>query len=434
MVDESMALSLEDKAKLILENRKNSNYLVDLLAVLESSKEEDILEAISCLKNVFKVFILRREWYEVFRPGFDDDEGEVKPGENLKDDNSENAVDRAGGDSKKDAEKIFAEWLHEKYLLFLKTLLRFFAHFNKDVAKASLECLMQFLKAEHKAKSSGSNHDANKSYFPNMLFGRITSALVTAEYADKNNLLKKFETYCGYLDIQFYTLKNLKSFLNNKLGKEESTNNNICSLLLKITAAGKDADEIETKLFIPSQAPDKQKFSWESKKKRNLFSDAWLSFLQTQLPQESLKKVLLNLHEGIMPLMENPKLLIDFLTDAYDMEGPLALLALNGLFILIQQYNLAYPDFFKKLYRLLDSKVFNLNYRSRFFTLTDLFLTSVNLPSYMVAAFAKRLARLSLTASPDGIIIILALIENLMKRHPSCRVLIHRKVNAAAYL
>lgn len=53
-------------------------------------------------------------------------------------------------------------------------------------------------------------------------------------------------------------------------------------------------------------------------------------------------------------------------------------------------------------------------------------LVSSHLPVYLVAAFAKRLARLALTAPPTALLIVLPFIYNLIRRHPSCRVLIHK--------
>lgn len=68
----------------------------------------------------------------------------------------------------------------------------------------------------------------------------------------------------------------------------------------------------------------------------------------------------------------------------------------------------------------------HVKYRSRFFRLLDLFLASAHLPASLIAAFIKRMARLSLTAPPAGSVILIAMIYNLLKRHPSCMVLIHR--------
>jgi hypothetical protein len=50
------------------------------------------------------------------------------------------------------------------------------------------------------------------------------------------------------------------------------------------------------------------------------------------------------------------------------------------------------------------------------------------LPSYLVCAFTKRFARLSLTAPPAGSIFCIAIIYNLLRRHPVCRPLINRTI------
>jgi U3 small nucleolar RNA-associated protein 19 len=48
-----------------------------------------------------------------------------------------------------------------------------------------------------------------------------------------------------------------------------------------------------------------------------------------------------------------------------------------------------------------------------------------------VAAFAKRFARLSLTTTPAGALVCVRFIYNLLKRHPSCKTLIHRESDSA---
>ena len=49
-----------------------------------------------------------------------------------------------------------------------------------------------------------------------------------------------------------------------------------------------------------------------------------------------------------------------------------------------------------------------------------------HLPGYLVAAFIKKLSRLSLTAPPHGLTLILPFIYNLVNRHPNCKALLHR--------
>jgi hypothetical protein len=57
---------------------------------------------------------------------------------------------------------------------------------------------------------------------------------------------------------------------------------------------------------------------------------------------------------------------------------------------------------------------------------TTLTTQSRHLPAALLASFVKRLARLSLTAPPAAIIMIIPFIYNVLKRHPALMVMIHR--------
>jgi U3 small nucleolar RNA-associated protein 19 len=163
------------------------------------------------------------------------------------------------------------------------------------------------------------------------------------------------------------------------------------------------------------------------KQHQHAFSLAWIAVLRHKLPQASYKKVLVQLPEEIMPHLANPLLLADFLTDSYSIGGVTSLLALNSLFILIQDYNFDSPDFYNKLYALLDdATLYSAKQRDRFFGLLNLFLLSTHLPAYMVAAFAKRLSRSALTAEAGAILFIIPMVYNLILRHKECLQLIHR--------
>ena len=435
-------LPYEDKAKCILENRKNANMLVDLLEKLDSNSKSELLEVISCLEKVFKGYFFQRLWQEQFET---DDAGLYVPGDSSKmihaiyhgkqDKDQALQNEKKEEKSQKNVERIFAEWAHKQYLNFVKELLQLCSHQDKNVQKSALESLMSFVVSDHNAAISSPMYDPKQSYFPGTLFSRIMDSVLFCEPHASDTLLNHFEQhYLKFIDIQFYTLKNILRVANGKsksIAKNENVKNHLCALLLNMSAPKEEDDEFQG--FVIDDVDRLQCISPNSKERKKLFSNTWLSLLRLKLPTQSLKKVLANLHENVMPQMEDPKLLIDFLTDCYDLEGPIALLALNGLFLLIQNYNLDYPDFFKKLYNLLDADIFGVKYRDRFCALADLFLTSLNLPAYMAAAFVKRLARISLRVSPDGIRIILVMIENLIKRHPSCKVLIHRKVSFHLY-
>lgn len=60
-------------------------------------------------------------------------------------------------------------------------------------------------------------------------------------------------------------------------------------------------------------------------------------------------------------------------------------------------------------------------------------MTSSHLPANLVASFIKRLARLALSASPAAIVTVVPFVYNLLKRHPSCMVLVHRSTEGDDY-
>lgn len=76
-------------------------------------------------------------------------------------------------------------------------------------------------------------------------------------------------------------------------------------------------------------------------------------------------------------------------------------------------------------------QVFTARYRVKFLQLVDIFLASSMVPAYSAAAFAKKFARLSVSAPPVGALACLAFVHNLIRRHPSCLCLIHRPSNGA---
>jgi U3 small nucleolar RNA-associated protein 19 len=165
-----------------------------------------------------------------------------------------------------------------------------------------------------------------------------------------------------------------------------------------------------------------------AQKYRALSQAAWLHVLgRNKLSVFQIKQVLSVMHERIIPNFNRPHLLMDFLVDAYDHGGAISLLALNALFVLIQHFQLDYPQFFTKLYELLeDGSLLSSSHRARFLRLLDLFLTSTHLPATITASIIKRLARLCLFAPPGAIVAILPFVYNQLKRHPTCMIMIHR--------
>ncbi|CAG5123365.1 unnamed protein product [Candidula unifasciata] len=148
-------------------------------------------------------------------------------------------------------------------------------------------------------------------------------------------------------------------------------------------------------------------------------------FLKHKMPARLYREILTGI-SSVMDKMSNPLRLADFLSESFNIGGAVSLMSLHGLFLLMHKYNLDYPDFYAKLYSMFEPQVFGAKYRARFFYLADTFLTSTHLPAYVVAAFAKRLSRLCLHAPASGSHIAIPFISNLISRHPTCEVLLHR--------
>lgn len=173
----------------------------------------------------------------------------------------------------------------------------------------------------------------------------------------------------------------------------------------------------------------------DKKAEKKLFSKCWHKLIK-QLPAHDLQ-----LHEQVLRSLcadtticciNQPLLLGDYLTECCNFGGIIRLLSLKGLFFLIQKHNFDCPDFYEKLYQMLDASVLHSAYTELLFELLELFMSSSHLPAYVVAAFAKRLSRLCLSSAGACHIWIIPFVYNLLKNHPACLVLIHRSATAAS--
>jgi U3 small nucleolar RNA-associated protein 19 len=153
---------------------------------------------------------------------------------------------------------------------------------------------------------------------------------------------------------------------------------------------------------------------------------AWLAVLGSSSLTEGSRKTILQQAPTVIPWMSRPEILMDFFTDCYNVGGSSSLLALSGLFGLMNLKNLDYPSFYPKLYSLLDANLLPSKHRSRFMRLLNTFLASSHLPASLVASFIKRMSRLALMAPPAAIVAIVPYIYNILKAHPTCTFMIHR--------
>lgn len=126
------------------------------------------------------------------------------------------------------------------------------------------------------------------------------------------------------------------------------------------------------------------------------FSKAWLLLLSCPMSQKTVKLILKHLPDNVVPYLQNPLLLADYLSTTVKRKGIVAVLALESLFHMIVKYNLDYPNYFSVLYDLCSPDVFAARYRTKFMHLLHNSLKSTNIPAYVAGAFIKKLVRLCL--------------------------------------
>eukprot|EP00474_Spongospora_subterranea_P011036 CRZ11494.1 hypothetical protein [Spongospora subterranea] len=280
-----------------------------------------------------------------------------------------------------------------------------------------------------------------RSPFPIDLFLRLIRSLTANSSIGKAGRMHFLKAYMAeFDDIQYWTLRALKLALDdvdvtlaNVIEYDEDAcsdmvyENSTLILIQCEVFVGKEEEALSGRYFSSAKKHGK---AAQAKSHSNALNRAWKSLLCSEdLPRSLIKLILSNMKSVIIPCFREPLMLCDFLTDSYHHGGVITILALEGVFILITEHNLDYPDFYNDLYAVLTSSIFHVKYRERFLTLVWKFLRSSHLPSYLVAAFIKKFARLAITAPPSGALFALAIIFNLLRRFPSCRGLLDRKVN-----
>lgn len=373
------------------------------------------------------------------------------------------------------------KWLKDNYRKFQQSLLNLLKNKQPTIQIASLEALMNLLKAE--AEQTTSLHPDHPSQFDNDGYSRIFLAALVDNPSLNEHLLDRLVAFVTeYDDVRYYSFGNVAQFAKNRIESKKAPASAVVddalgnALFAILTASDTPipSSTAEITTFWALSHPKKPtKTVTDPSAHKRAFSQAWLSFLRLQLTGELHKKLLLVLDRMVIPNMVDPNLLIDYLTESVDSGGLFGGYLATGhdgclteIFILLgcrrrscyswteravyapgqtQSVSFSfgpfpsdlqrithplpfsdYPDFYKRLYALFDDNVMHVKYRPRFFRLVDLFLSSTHLPSYLVASFIKRMSRLLLTAPTHAIIAVIPLLYNLLRRHPACMVLIHR--------
>ncbi|KAB8303310.1 hypothetical protein EYC80_004750 [Monilinia laxa] len=299
--------------------------------------------------------------------------------------------------SVKDATVI--QWLKERYSEYKIVLLDMLS--QEDAASTALTLCMRMLKIEGQHMRNGQDY-----CFPIGLLTDMIQVLIRpgSDSSVRKEFSEKFVE--EYDDVRFYTLEAIQKLVTTPKDQhlECDSFDAVYEVLTSISSVPESKDELED-FYIP--APKKKAhalYSLTEHKKRA--QGAWLAVMNMEMVKERRKLILSKITESIAPWFTKPELLMDFLTDSYNSGGSTSLLSLSGVFYLIQEKNLDYPSFYRKLYSLLDTVV-------------------------LVASFIKRLSRLTLHSPPSGVVAVVPWIYNLLKKHPTCLFMIHRETRGA---
>nr|CAG4642472.1 EOG090X04ZD [Evadne anonyx] len=373
---------VKSKTKDIIQSRKNANLIIDIFSYLENDEASVVLVSIKALDKVFCHFISKGYLLE------------------------------KGPAAESDAEKCLREWSRERYFEFQERLLSLIAAEQISIQEHSLVTLMNLLKTEglHPLVEV----EGKPNQFPLGLLEKLMVQMLNLE-TESTPVLTRFQEFIEYEDVLFHLLRTLGSILKAKTDVNQKFMKNLIGLLENITLNDnkKPSDAEKQKLFCCNE----KHFSWNYGQAKKFFSVIWTQVLKYPLTPSLYKRVLVLLPEKVMPHLEKPLLLTDFLMASYAVGGSISILALNGVFLLMQNHHLEYPDFYTKLYALLEPSVLFVKYRPRFFYLLDIFMTSTHVPEYIAAAFVKRLSRLALIAPPNVTMLLLHSIGNFILRH-----------------
>ncbi|XP_060661443.1 nucleolar complex protein 4 homolog B [Drosophila nasuta] len=307
------------------------------------------------------------------------------------------------------------------FALYNKTwswLLQRLAGTNKEDANVALKVAMQLIVTEAKHVKH------NNGNWPKKHLSSILGALIESETSPAL-ALPAFEKYARCLDVLQLSYELLPQLTPASFVETPQQALNYLGIVNTLNLGKTVLAEQQYHMAGSFDLADTQK----------LLNIVWQGIIDrcSGVDEQVHRQVLVVLLERILPHLENPILLTDFLMDSlHQFDGPIALLALQGIFSLMQKQNITYPDVYKKLYNMFYPRMFYNKYKARLFYLADIFLTSTHLPENLVAAFAKRMSRLALRSPTEDAIILIRFVCNLLLRHTGLKRLICATAAASA--
>lgn len=384
-------INLKKKVNEFLSSRKYSNNLIDVLSSLDdvaSVKPNTLL-------SIQKLFVELLKKHAMSMQGLKDLDKKTK-----------------------EAEEKYKLWLRDGYKSLFPKLMNILQNGDSEVQIQTMSTVMHLVQAE-------ANYPIMLSKpFPEEKLQMIIQNILLSPFFPI--FIQRFKEFVNFKDVIFYSFKSLSNILSENMVTSEVILMNTLNFLKEIHVPTNREKLLPAELKSEDFLSGNENFTFDITDFCTFATKIWESLSSfKEHNSDSTKLLLIVLIDKLMYYHSNPILITDFLMNALAFKGPIAVLALQGMVNLVRQNNLEYPNVFDKLYALLEPSIFYTKYKARLFYLTDLLMMSTHLPEALVASFMKRLARLSLTAPPQDIAIMIYLIGNLVLRHKGLTILFH---------
>ncbi|KAJ6159705.1 CCAAT-binding factor [Penicillium chrysogenum] len=310
-------------------------------------------------------------------------------------------------------EKIIVAWLKERCLDYQNALVAIMREADAASQIAALTLSMRIVK-ERLAHIPGAENNVWSTGF----FKDIFAAIIEAHNGEdlQSEAVAKFVK--EYEDVRYYTFTQMADYASTTRSPE------ILEILIKILQTCDEVPGPEHKFenfYAKRDTKNKRLVSANSHRKQA--QEAWLAILRNNLSQSQRKSLLRMMVHNIEPWFNRPELLMDFLTDSYNVGGATSLLALSGLFYLIQEKNLDYPQFYTKLLRAaaLKAQITILPIAEHLLVLNP---SSVHIGGQLHQASRSPCSE----RSSPAIVVIVPFMYNFFKNHPTTTFMMHRSI------
>ena len=412
-------------------DRSNVNELIDLLGLCESAADRTRLAAVQSCRAVFAEWAANRTLVFVLAAPEEGEQGEAPL-------------------------QVFRRWVLEQYRRFV-VLLRRLVQRNDTPAglrtpaldtmlqMAALEARYSKPVADDDADAAGAAARSHAFEAPAGAFAQMVGGLAACSRAPTELLERLREPHLEQLDVSFFLLRAIQRLARPRqqaaaaqaaaaagTARRGARPERLLDLLLLVVPPKSDSKPDEAALLA---RPAGKPAGWgaaaaqllSSKKHRFEFGRAWRALLSLPaLPDAVFHRAMEQLPDACLAHVSRPLQFCDLLSDGYARGGVDALLSLRGLFVLMVKHNLEYPQFYARLYGLLTPDALGGPHRAQFALELQRFLGSSGLPVTMIAAFAKRLCRIALVGTTPAAALAVALTFNVLHRHPTARVIVHR--------